>query len=116
MSIEVAYSFDGVNFALYLNFVRLHGFLNSATNFSQPSIYACFSNSCIGGILDCLQKFVISGVKGNSECAVNNSAFYVGAEIYLADIVICENSVISKIRSIMGGYVIEGASSWKGNA
>ena len=116
MSIEVSNYFNWINFSLDLHLVRLHCFLDSSSNLPQSCIYACFSDSSVSGILDCLKKLIIGRVEGHSESAIDDPAFNLGSEVNFAYIVIGKHSIVSRIRRVMSSDIVQGASSRKSDA
>lgn len=116
MSIQILDWPNAVSSTFDLNFVRFHSFLDASSDFSQSGINSCLSDSSISGILDCFEQLIVSGVEGDSEGTVNHSALDMGAKVNFADVVVCDDSIIAWVWSVVGCYMVKGTASGESNA
>ncbi len=106
MPIQIFNHFNWEHLSFYLNLVRLHSLLYLSSNFSQPCIDARLSHSSVCSIFDCLQQSIVSRIKCNCKCAINDSTLDVCSKIDFANVVIRKDCVISRIGCIMGCDVV----------
>ena len=65
----------------------------------------------VGSILHRCQQWGVHGVKGHSECTVDDAAIDVSPEVNLADVVILQHCVVSGIGGVVCRTVVQGAAS-----
>lgn len=109
MSIQISDHLHRVDLALDLHLVRFHCFLDLSANLSKPGIDARLPQSRIRCVLHGLEQFVVGGIEGNGESAVDDPALDVCPEVDLADVVIAEHCIVSGIGSVMRGNVVQRA-------
>jgi hypothetical protein len=114
VAVEISNNFDRIYFSFDFNFVRLHSLLNPTSNLSEPGIDTSLSQSSIGGVLDSLKQLVVGGIECNSEGTINDSSLDMSSEIDFADIIVVQDSIISRIGSVMCCYVIKRTPSGEG--
>lgn len=116
MSIEVFDRPHSISSTFYLHFVWLHCLLNARADLSQPGIDACFSDAGIGGVFDGLKELIVGGIEGDSKRAVNDPAFNLGPKVDFADVIICDNGIVSGVGSIVSSHMVEWAPSREGDS
>lgn len=116
MSIQILDNFNRIHFPSNLNLVRLHNLLNSTSYFTQPRVNSSLHQSCVSRVFHSLQQLIIGRIEGHSKRAVDYSTLYLRPEIYLTDIIISDNSVVPRIRSIVSSHVVQRTSCRKRNA
>jgi len=113
MSIQVFNYFHRKSSSFYLNLVRLHSLLNRCSYFWKSCINAGFSNTSIGCIFYSLQESIIHGIESNCESCVNYVSLDVCSKIYLANVIISNDSIVSRVWSVMSCDIIQWTTSWK---
>lgn len=64
-----------VGFALNLDLIRLHDFLDGSSNIAQSDVNSCLLDTSVGGILDSSQQVVVNRVESKRECRVDDSSY-----------------------------------------
>mmetsp|Transcript_2358 Transcript_2358/g.7522 ORF Transcript_2358/g.7522 Transcript_2358/m.7522 type:complete len:403 (+) Transcript_2358:293-1501(+) len=116
VTVQVANRFDRVDIAVNLKLIALHGLLNGFAHITQANIDPGRADTCVGGCLDCLKKCVELRIECHCECAVNDATVHLCAEIQLHHIVVLQDSVITGVRGVVSGHVIDTASSRESDA
>ena len=107
MSIEVLDDLDLVDLSIDLNFVGLHGLLDSLPDLSESCVNACFLDTRVGSILDGFEEIVINWVEGHSKGCIDDSALNLSAEINLAHVIILQNCLISWVWCVVCSAVVD---------
>lgn len=106
MPIQIFDNFDWIYFSFYLDLVWFHCLLDSGSDIIESHINSCLFNSSISCVLDCLQKLIIGRVESYCESSVDNSSVYMCSEINFTNVIVGDDSVVSRVRGVMGCHVI----------
>ena len=88
VTIQIFYNFNWIDFSIKFDFIRLHCLLDLGSNFTEPSVNTCLTDTSVGCILDSLKQVIILWVEGDSKCGINNSTIDVCSEIDLTNIIV----------------------------
>lgn len=106
MSIKILDNLNRIDLSLDLNLIRFHGLLDQRSDIPKPDIDAGLLDAGIGGILDSLEKLIVRRVESYSEGCIDDSTVDVRTEVDLADIVIADYRVVSRVGRVVGGHVV----------
>jgi hypothetical protein len=110
VAIEISHTFDWISLPIELNLVALHNLLDGSTHVTQPHINTCLLDTSICGFSHSLQKILISWIECNCERTINQVAINVSPKIYFAHVIILENSIVTIVRGVVSGTVVNTAS------
>ena len=97
----------GIYFAVDLDLIGFHNFLNGFPDVAQPDVNTGGSDASIGRISDRFQQFVVFVIEGDSESAINDSSVNMSSEIDFADVVVLKDSRVASVGRVVSGALIQ---------
>src|ERR1700733_9765838 len=84
---EISDGFYLVGFPVEFELVGFHCFLDSCTNVTQEGVDTGMFDCRVGGVFNCCDEIVVTGVEVHCECAVTDSSVDVDPNIHFHYIV-----------------------------
>eukprot|EP00128_Syssomonas_multiformis_P013512 Colp12_sorted_trinity150504_noHs@1692 len=116
VAVQVAAALDRVDGAVDVDLVGLHHLLDGLADLCELHVNAGELQASVGGLLDRVQQGIELGVEGHGEGAVDDAASDLRAEVDLHDVAVLQHCVVSHIRGIVRGHVVDRAARGERNA
>src|SRR5271154_2584098 len=110
---EISDGFYLVGFPIEFELVGFHCFLDGRTDVAQESIDTRMFDCCVGGVFDCCDEIVVTGVEVHCECAVTDSSVDMDSNIHFHYIVFLQDYLVACVGGVVRCDMVQGKASWE---
>mmetsp|Transcript_65582 Transcript_65582/g.77659 ORF Transcript_65582/g.77659 Transcript_65582/m.77659 type:complete len:230 (-) Transcript_65582:121-810(-) len=115
MPVQIPYTFHRINLTIQLHLITLHNLLNCLTDVTKPHVNPRRLYPSICRLLHRLQQRIVTRIKTHSPRRINNPSVNLRPKIHLHHVVVLQNRVVTRIRSVMRRDVVQAATRRKPN-
>mmetsp|Transcript_3404 Transcript_3404/g.8110 ORF Transcript_3404/g.8110 Transcript_3404/m.8110 type:complete len:311 (-) Transcript_3404:150-1082(-) len=116
MPIQIPAALYGIGGSIQFNLIGFHDLLDGLSNIAQSHVDSGLFDSLVGCTLDGFQQGIVAGIEAHRKGRIDDPSLDLDTEIHLHDIVILQDSVVTRVGCVMGGNMIQRAARGKADS